>query len=149
MFPRPKALNALSDGLMTEVNQALSEFDRDPQVGAMVITGDQKAFAAGADISEMQNLTFQKCYKEGFLGKCWIIELVPKLTLILVKLTISGQLLHAHLTRQLKSIRIQLILRKVAVTSGSNSKFPTPRSSFLQRRSFDMHISIVDSKDES
>ena len=54
---------------MTELRGALSEFDTDPQVGAMVITGSEKAFAAGADIAEMQPLTFQKCYSNRFLGK--------------------------------------------------------------------------------
>ena len=41
----------------------------------MVITGSEKAFAAGADIAEMQPLTFQKCYSNRFLGKCWKISL--------------------------------------------------------------------------
>ena len=54
---------------MAELRGALSEFDTDPQVGAMVITGSEKAFAAGADIAEMQPLTFQKCYSNRFLGK--------------------------------------------------------------------------------
>ncbi|XP_053306611.1 enoyl-CoA hydratase, mitochondrial [Spea bombifrons] len=65
---RPKALNALCDGLMTELNQALDSFEGDPQVGAIVITGSEKAFAAGADIKEMQNRTFQECYGGGFLS---------------------------------------------------------------------------------
>ncbi|XP_077310973.1 enoyl-CoA hydratase, mitochondrial [Lithobates pipiens] len=65
---RPKALNALCDGLMTEVNQALDSFEGDPQIGAIVITGSEKAFAAGADIKEMQNRTFQECYGGGFLS---------------------------------------------------------------------------------
>lgn len=42
---RPKALNALCDGLMTEINQALDSFEGDPQIGAIVITGSEKAFA--------------------------------------------------------------------------------------------------------
>jgi len=50
---RPKALNALNRTLLTELMQALDEFDRDPAIGAIVITGDERAFAAGADISEM------------------------------------------------------------------------------------------------
>ena len=50
---RPKALNALNRTLLTELMQALDEFDRDPAIGAMVISGDERAFAAGADISEM------------------------------------------------------------------------------------------------
>ncbi|TFK08104.1 brain-specific angiogenesis inhibitor 1-associated protein 2-like protein 2 [Platysternon megacephalum] len=46
----PKALNALCDGLMNEMNQALNDFEDDPHIGAIVITGSEKAFAAGADI---------------------------------------------------------------------------------------------------
>ncbi|PIO33193.1 Enoyl-CoA hydratase, mitochondrial, partial [Aquarana catesbeiana] len=65
---RPKALNALCEELMTEVNQALDSFEGDPQIGAIVITGSEKAFAAGADIKEMQNWTFQECYGGGFLS---------------------------------------------------------------------------------
>jgi enoyl-CoA hydratase len=52
-FNRPKALNALNGPLMTELVQALEEFDKDPAIGAVVVTGDERAFAAGADIKEM------------------------------------------------------------------------------------------------
>uniref|UniRef100_A0A3B3R2S9 Enoyl-CoA hydratase, mitochondrial n=1 Tax=Paramormyrops kingsleyae TaxID=1676925 RepID=A0A3B3R2S9_9TELE len=65
---RPKALNALCDGLMTEINKALDTFELDSQVGAVVITGNEKAFAAGADIKEMQNWTFPACYSGNFLS---------------------------------------------------------------------------------
>ncbi|XP_077106878.1 enoyl-CoA hydratase, mitochondrial [Ranitomeya variabilis] len=65
---RPKTLNALSDDLMAEINQALDSFEGDPQIGAIVITGSEKAFAAGADIKEMQNRTFQECYRGNFLS---------------------------------------------------------------------------------
>ncbi|XP_068404916.1 enoyl-CoA hydratase, mitochondrial isoform X1 [Eschrichtius robustus] len=65
---RPKALNALCDGLIEELNQALQAFEEDPAVGAIVLTGGEKAFAAGADIKEMQNLTFQDCYSSKFLS---------------------------------------------------------------------------------
>ena len=50
---RPKALNALNSALMGELNTALGEFDRDQGIGVIVITGDKRAFAAGADIKEM------------------------------------------------------------------------------------------------
>lgn len=50
---RPKALNALNSELMTELMDALAEMDVDPEVGAMVVTGDERAFAAGADIKEL------------------------------------------------------------------------------------------------
>ncbi|TWW78907.1 Enoyl-CoA hydratase, mitochondrial [Takifugu flavidus] len=65
---RPKALNALCDGLMREVGQALDNFEADGGVGAIVITGSERAFAAGADIKEMQNQTFQQCFAGNFLA---------------------------------------------------------------------------------
>jgi enoyl-CoA hydratase len=52
-FNRPKALNALNSTLLKELNTALTEFDADQSIGAIVITGDERAFAAGADIKEM------------------------------------------------------------------------------------------------
>jgi enoyl-CoA hydratase len=54
---RPEALNALNGAVMSEMAQALEAFDADPGVGAMVITGDARAFAAGADIKEMADAT--------------------------------------------------------------------------------------------
>ncbi len=54
---RPKALNALNSQLLEELMRALLEFDSDPGIGAMIITGDEKAFAAGADIKEMDGKT--------------------------------------------------------------------------------------------
>ncbi|KAG8434931.1 hypothetical protein GDO86_013047 [Hymenochirus boettgeri] len=75
---RPKALNALCDGLMTELNQALETFEGDPHVGAIVITGSEKAFAAGADIKEMQNRTFQECYGGSFLSHWNRVSTVKK-----------------------------------------------------------------------
>ncbi|XP_060710079.1 enoyl-CoA hydratase, mitochondrial isoform X2 [Hemiscyllium ocellatum] len=65
---RPKALNALCDVLMKELNQALDLFEDDPTVGAIVLTGSEKAFAAGADIKEMEKKTFQECYAGNFLS---------------------------------------------------------------------------------
>src|ERR1700712_1706771 len=59
---RPEALNALNRTMMLEVVQAAVEFDRDPEIGAVVITGSAKAFAAGADIKEMQPLSFPGVY---------------------------------------------------------------------------------------
>lgn len=55
---RPKALNALNAALLEELSSALKDFDSDAKVGAIVITGSEKAFAAGADIKEMQDLDF-------------------------------------------------------------------------------------------
>ena len=61
---RPKALNALNSQVLSELVEALSAFDADNGIGAIVITGSEKAFAAGADIKEMQN----KSYIEAYLG---------------------------------------------------------------------------------
>jgi enoyl-CoA hydratase len=66
---RPKALNALCDALMRDLSEAVDEFEKDPQIGTLVITGGgDKAFAAGADIKEMQNLTFAGVYSGSFLS---------------------------------------------------------------------------------
>ncbi|MTD16344.1 enoyl-CoA hydratase [Nakamurella sp. YIM 132087] len=59
---RPKALNALNRQLMLEVVEAATAFDRDPEIGAIVITGSERAFAAGADIKEMQPQGFPQVY---------------------------------------------------------------------------------------
>ena len=56
-FNRPKALNALSSPMMDEVNNAMLAFDRNPGIGALILTGNDKAFAAGADIKEMDGMT--------------------------------------------------------------------------------------------
>ncbi|MEM7178990.1 MAG: enoyl-CoA hydratase [Pseudomonadota bacterium] len=68
---RPKALNALNSELMIELGEALIKFDADPDVGAIVITGSEKAFAAGADIKEMQPKTFTDVYGEDFITSHW------------------------------------------------------------------------------
>ena len=64
---RPKALNALNSALMGELVQALSDFDANDQIGCIVLTGSEKAFAAGADIKEMQTKTYMDAYKGDFL----------------------------------------------------------------------------------
>ncbi len=65
---RPKALNALCDGLINELNTVLAQFDKDPNVGAIVLTGSERAFAAGADIKEMSSKTFAEAYKTNMLA---------------------------------------------------------------------------------
>ncbi|KAK2852537.1 hypothetical protein Q7C36_007738 [Tachysurus vachellii] len=75
---RPKALNALCDGLMLEVGKALDIFEQDTEVGAIIITGSERAFAAGADIKEMQNRTFQECFGGNFLAHWNKVSLVKK-----------------------------------------------------------------------
>ncbi|XP_072484556.1 enoyl-CoA hydratase, mitochondrial [Notamacropus eugenii] len=67
---RPKALNALCQPLINEMNQALMTFQEDPSIGAIVLTGSEKSFAAGADIKEMSDKTLQFCYSEKLL-KGW------------------------------------------------------------------------------
>ena len=68
---RPKALNALSNEVMDELAQALLAFDADENIGAIVLTGSEKAFAAGADISAMQGWTYMDVYKNDYLGGQW------------------------------------------------------------------------------
>merc|ERR1719151_599295 len=75
---RPKALNALCAGLMDELIRALNEMDEDPAIGAIVLTGSEKAFAAGADIKEMQHRDFASNYRENFLEWWSNITLVRK-----------------------------------------------------------------------
>ncbi len=65
---RPKALNALNTTVMNEVTSALEAFDEDASVGASVITGSEKAFAAGADIKEMQPLSYAEAYTQDFFA---------------------------------------------------------------------------------
>jgi enoyl-CoA hydratase len=65
---RPKALNALCDGLMSELRNVLDDFEADPNISCVVLTGGDKAFAAGADIKEMQGLQFKDVYKGSFLS---------------------------------------------------------------------------------
>jgi enoyl-CoA hydratase len=64
---RPKALNALNSALIGELNQAVAGFEADEAVGAIVITGSEKAFAAGADIKEMQSKNYVEAYLGDFL----------------------------------------------------------------------------------
>ena len=68
---RPKALNALSSPLVAELGQALDVFEADDDIGAIVITGSEKAFAAGADIKEMASKSFTDCYLQDFITKGW------------------------------------------------------------------------------
>jgi enoyl-CoA hydratase len=65
---RPQALNALNSQLMSDVTTAAAELDSDPGIGAIVITGSAKAFAAGADIKEMSNLSFADVFSADFFG---------------------------------------------------------------------------------
>ncbi|PLZ01441.1 enoyl-CoA hydratase [Burkholderia sp. WAC0059] len=68
---RPKALNALNDALMDELGTALKDFDADDGIGAIVITGSEKAFAAGADIAMMADYSFMDVYKGDYITRNW------------------------------------------------------------------------------
>ena len=68
---RPKQMNALNDQLMDELGHALLAFDRDDAIGAIVVTGNEKAFAAGADIAAMANYTHMDVYVNGYISRNW------------------------------------------------------------------------------
>ena len=68
---RPEALNAFSDQLMDELTDALKKLDADEDIGCIVITGSEKAFAAGADIKEMAAVTYMQAYNEQFITRNW------------------------------------------------------------------------------
>ncbi|MBF0356547.1 MAG: enoyl-CoA hydratase [Alphaproteobacteria bacterium] len=68
---RPKALNALSSALIAELGQALDRFEADAEIGCIVLTGSEKAFAAGADIKEMAPKTYMDVYLSDFITKDW------------------------------------------------------------------------------
>jgi enoyl-CoA hydratase len=68
---RPKAMNALNDQLMDELGHALRKFDADDNIGCIVITGSEKAFAAGADIAAMAGYTYMDAYKGDYITRNW------------------------------------------------------------------------------
>ncbi len=68
---RPKALNALNDALMDELGGVLAQFDADENIGCIVITGSERAFAAGADIGAMKDWSYMDVYKSGYISRNW------------------------------------------------------------------------------
>jgi enoyl-CoA hydratase len=68
---RPKQLNALNDALMNELGLALGEFDSDDNIGAIVIAGGERAFAAGADVLAMKDRSFLDVYRTDFITHNW------------------------------------------------------------------------------
>src|SRR5450830_1648648 len=68
---RPKALNALNDNMMNELGDALRKFDKDPAINVIVLTGSDKAFAAGADIAAMAEYDYQETYGNNYIGRNW------------------------------------------------------------------------------
>ena len=75
---RPDALNALNSALIAELNEALDGFEADDAIGCIVLTGSEKAFAAGADIKEMQSKSYMDTYMGDFIGKWERITTVRK-----------------------------------------------------------------------
>ncbi len=65
---RPQALNALNSALIKDLNLALDVFEADEDIGAIVVTGSEKAFAAGADIKEMQTKSYMDAFKGDFIA---------------------------------------------------------------------------------
>ena len=68
---RPDAMNALSQALMEEMTSALDDFEADAGIGCILVTGSEKAFAAGADIKEMQSKSYMDAYQEDFITRNW------------------------------------------------------------------------------
>jgi len=68
---RPRQLNALNDALMDELGDALAKFDADEAIGAIVVTGNEKAFAAGADIGVMRDWGYMDVYKSDYISRNW------------------------------------------------------------------------------
>ena len=68
---RPKALNALNDNMMNELGDALLKFDADDNIGCIVLTGSEKAFAAGADIAAMADYTYPDTFTQGYISRNW------------------------------------------------------------------------------
>jgi enoyl-CoA hydratase len=68
---RPKQLNALNPQLMQELGKALQELDADDAIGCMVITGSEKAFAAGADIGVMKDYSYMDAYRQDYITRDW------------------------------------------------------------------------------
>jgi enoyl-CoA hydratase len=73
---RPKQLNALNDQLMDELGAALKAFDADASIGCIVLTGSEKAFAAGADISVMAKFDFADAYGQDFITRNWELAMM-------------------------------------------------------------------------
>jgi len=75
---RPQAMNALNNELLSELMDALATFDQNPEIGALVITGSERAFAAGADIKEMANATAIEMLQQNRVGQFDRLKLIKK-----------------------------------------------------------------------
>jgi len=81
---RPKALNALCNALFDDLEDALNDMEKNPEIGCIILTGSEKAFAAGADIKEMQNNEFAEVLGGGFLNHWNVITQCSKPTIAAV-----------------------------------------------------------------
>jgi enoyl-CoA hydratase len=68
---RPKAMNALNDRMLNELGDAFAKLDADPAIGCFILTGSEKAFAAGADIAAMADYTYQDTYRDNYISRNW------------------------------------------------------------------------------
>jgi enoyl-CoA hydratase len=68
---RPKSLNALNDRMMNELGDAFAKFDADPSINVIILTGSEKAFAAGADIAAMVDYTYQDTHRDNYITRNW------------------------------------------------------------------------------
>lgn len=75
---RPKALNALNAAHFQDISDAMKEADEDASIGAMILTGSERAFAAGADIKEMKDKSFAEAYTTNFLANWEVIAKLKK-----------------------------------------------------------------------
>ena len=104
---RPQALNALCDQLMIELGTALRAFDKDPAIAAIVITGSEKAFAAGADIKEMKDRSFPGVYFNDFIGANWetVLEIQKPVIAALAALRQREEIEVVVIVAELQSLR--------------------------------------------
>ena len=109
---RPQRMNALNDALAAELGQALAAFDTDHGISAIVITGNEKAFAAGADIGAMAEWDYQKVYADNYITRDWedvrgILFKAPALDLTYLRhwLQAFDQSLHEPFLDRFESIR--------------------------------------------
>src|SRR5437588_4237879 len=72
---RPQALNTLNAALIAEIGSAFDDLEADPAIGAIMLTGNEKAFAAGADIKEMTEKTNMQACQEDFITRGWEREI--------------------------------------------------------------------------
>lgn len=110
---RPQALNALNRAVLEELTDALAAFDADGKVGAVVLTGSEKAFAAGADIKEMQSINFVDAYLQDMFADWQKVDRIRKPIIAAV----SGYALGGG---------CELAMMCDFIIAGSNAKFGQP-----------------------